>query len=241
MNSPFAYSVRYQRRKTLALHVLEDGAVEVRAPRGLTRQYIQDWVQTRTTWVAEARERVSQRQRLRAAVLESEDGIDVRFLGQTLRVQLSAGRRPHVERDADQLRMTLPPPLELPRILQLLDRWYLEQARELFEARFDLGVAQFQRCFGAPAQLQGLGLPQGLRLPEGLKLRRMRRRWGSCSRSGMITLNRELIKLPLLLTDYVIAHELCHLLEFNHSRRFYSLLAALMPAWRECEAELRNY
>ena len=186
-------------------------------------------MQTRTAWVAGARERVSRRQRLRAGALIAPDRIDIRFLGQTLRLQMLPGTRIGVERDGEQLRVTLPPPLELPRALQALDRWYLKQARELFDERFDLGVANFQRQFGAEIE------------PQGLKLRRMRRRWGSCSSSGMITLNRELIKLPVVLTDYVIAHELCHLLEFNHSPRFYALLAAMMPAWREHEAELRAY
>ena len=50
MSAPFAYRVRYQRRKSLALHVLEDGAVEVRAPLGLAEAYIARWVQTRTAW-----------------------------------------------------------------------------------------------------------------------------------------------------------------------------------------------
>jgi len=60
----------------------------------------------------------------------------------------------------------------------------------------------------------------------------MKRRWGSCRRNGKITLNLALMKYPLECIDAVIVHELCHLLEFNHSPRFYRLMTRAMPQWK---------
>jgi predicted metal-dependent hydrolase len=66
----------------------------------------------------------------------------------------------------------------------------------------------------------------------------MKSRWGSCSTSGSIRLNSQLIKTPLACIDYVILHELCHIAEMNHSQRFYHLLDQVMPEWRGVKKEL---
>ncbi len=73
--------------------------------------------------------------------------------------------------------------------------------------------------------------------PE-LKLLAMRKQWGSCSPSGAIHLNPWLVRAPRECIDYVIVHELCHLREHNHSRRFYSLLDRQMPGWRHTKTRL---
>ena len=66
----------------------------------------------------------------------------------------------------------------------------------------------------------------------------MKKQWGSCSRSGKILLNPHLIKAPRECIDYVIFHEICHLLEQNHSPRFYRQLEKLMPNWKSVKARL---
>lgn len=229
MKGEFSYRVRYQRRKTLALHVLEDGQVEVRAPRGLSEAHIVAWVESRVEWIRAARERVARRQRQHAAWQTDLSAAKTWFLGQPLTLQWETGKRASVQRCERVLRVTLPATQALPQAARLLDRWYALQAQTVLEERFELGWRHFARRFG-----------DRVKQPQ-LRLRRMRRRWGSCSSRGVVTLNRELIKLPLALADYVIAHEFCHLLEFNHSPRFYQLLTELMPDWRQRKQELDGY
>jgi predicted metal-dependent hydrolase len=77
--------------------------------------------------------------------------------------------------------------------------------------------------------------------PTGLVIRTMKRRWGSCSTRGKITLSTELIKLPDLYIEYVIVHELCHLRHHNHGAGYYKLLSELFPEWRFVRKELRKY
>jgi hypothetical protein len=77
--------------------------------------------------------------------------------------------------------------------------------------------------------------------PAGLVIRTMRRRWGSCSHKGIITLSTELIKLSDLHIEYVIAHELCHLKHHNHGSQYYKLLSEVFPEWKMVRKELRKY
>jgi predicted metal-dependent hydrolase len=77
--------------------------------------------------------------------------------------------------------------------------------------------------------------------PTGLVIRTMKRRWGSCSNKGVITLSTELIKLSDLYIEYVITHELCHLKHHNHGPQFYKLLSEVFPEWKTVRKELRKY
>lgn len=72
-----------------------------------------------------------------------------------------------------------------------------------------------------------------------IKIKRMKSRWGSCSRKKNLNFNAKLALLPSELIDYVIVHELCHLREFNHSRKFWALVAQTMPHWKKLRKELR--
>lgn len=73
-----------------------------------------------------------------------------------------------------------------------------------------------------------------------LSLRTMRTRWGSCSKKGNITLNFKLIQAPSYCIDYVIMHELCHLIEHNHSSRYYRILDRMMPDWKRGRKRLEK-
>lgn len=73
-----------------------------------------------------------------------------------------------------------------------------------------------------------------------LKFRKMRSRWGSCSNTGIITLNCELVKVKKELIDYVIVHELAHLVHMNHSRDFHSFVDSYLAASKELRKELKG-
>jgi len=86
-------------------------------------------------------------------------------------------------------------------------------------------VEQFAQAMGRPAPALGLS--------------NARMRWGSCSAKTGIRLNWRLIHLPLALIDYVVAHELAHLVEMNHSRRFWAVVGRIYPDWQNARRELK--
>ena len=71
-------------------------------------------------------------------------------------------------------------------------------------------------------------------------IRNTRSRWGSCSQKGNLNFNYKLLFLPPLIRDYIIVHELCHLKEFNHSVRFWALVAQSVPEYRQLRKALRT-
>lgn len=219
---PFKYSVRYQRRKTIALHVLGDGALEVRAPVGYRSEWIEDFVRSRSEWAVGARARQLERLQWRRPVAATGEAW---LLGRPLQVQMtSAGRFRAVARDG-VLEIATPDIANCAVVEKRLERWYRERAIAEFQARLEACCARFPRPVAVPP----------------MTVRRMRRRWGSCNHRGEITFNIDLVKLPPELIDYVVMHEICHLFEFNHGSRFYALQAQAVPDWREHEARLKRY
>lgn len=76
---------------------------------------------------------------------------------------------------------------------------------------------------------------------KGVKIKKFRAKWGSLDKNGVVSLNLKLVMLKKPLIDYVILHELCHLYEFNHSKRFYALLKSLQPDAEALRKELKKY
>ena len=74
-----------------------------------------------------------------------------------------------------------------------------------------------------------------------MTVRNQRSRWGSCSRRGTISLNWRLIQAPVFVRDYLILHELAHLKEMNHSRRFWREVARLCPDFAQAERWLKEH
>jgi predicted metal-dependent hydrolase len=91
-----------------------------------------------------------------------------------------------------------------------------------------------------PARCLELADRHGLSITS-VRVRNQRSRWGACSARGAITLNWRLIQMPSAVADYVILHELMHLKQPNHSRRFWREVAAVCPEWREAERWLRTW
>jgi predicted metal-dependent hydrolase len=77
--------------------------------------------------------------------------------------------------------------------------------------------------------------------PKRIQIRDQRSRWGSCSTTGTLSFNWRLVLAPFEVLDYVVVHELCHLREPNHSRRFWKLVENRRPDWREQRAWLNEH
>jgi len=107
-----------------------------------------------------------------------------------------------------------------------VEKWYKKKAKEIFKKHLDLCYQNFTRKIPYPS----------------LKIRRMTSRWGVCNyKSITVTLNLELIRKDLSCLDYVIYHELSHLIEHNHSSRFWSVVEENYPNYKEIRKLMKDY
>ena len=150
------------------------------------------------------------------------DGDTIQYLGRNLRLHLSEDRTAPLATlgDANCLQVALPEPGNADAVRTAVMKWYRRHATSNFTERI-----------GVYARLYGLAAPR-------LFLSGAQTRWGSCNVKREVRLNWRLIQAPQPTIDYVVAHELAHLVEMNHSRRFWDLVAAVCPDHRQARAEL---
>ncbi len=117
-------------------------------------------------------------------------------------------------------------------------------AQSLAKAKSESGMVRAydnfykeQSTLYLPQRLEYFSFLMGVGFSE-LRFKKLKSRWGSCSSKGVITLNVKLLKLEKKLIDYVVVHELAHLVHFNHSRSFYELVQRYLPNYKELQKEL---
>lgn len=168
---------------------------------------------------------------------ETDGRPTVYYLGKPLLLEVAHAVWRRVSQDGDALRVTLHDTSDERRVKALVDGWLRAQADVYLPACLS-EVAERCRKFlpnaRCPLVLRSASCPDGLRLT----VRAMKTRWGSCSAGGRITLSTELMHVPRRLIDYVIAHELCHLVRLDHSKAYYFQLARCLPDWRHRRQEL---
>lgn len=226
-----AYLLRRARRKSIGFSVGPDG-LAVSAPRWVGQGEIESALREKSAWIlrklAEQRER---RSRLEAARVEWRDGAQLPFLGETVILVLDTRVAGAVlNTDAECLpgvpRLTLhiglPATAQAAQICDVVQSWLQRQARRVFEER----CALFAHRLGVQV--------------ARLRLSSAQTRWGSASADGSIHLNWRLVHFGMPVIDYVVAHELAHLREMNHSAAFWEVVRSVIPDMEIRKAALRD-
>ena len=219
-----AYELKRARRRSIGFVVGAEG-LRVSAPRWLPQADIERALQQKSDWIlrklVEQRERA---QRVQAARIEWRDGASLAFLGQplTLRIDLAQRAGARFDEAARVLIVGLPTGASEAQIRDTVQAWLHRRARAVFEPRCEhfavaLGVAMKQ-----------------------LRLSSAQTRWGSASADGTIRLNWRLIHFAPAIIDYVVAHELAHLREMNHSARFWDVVRSVVPDFETARSRLRE-
>jgi predicted metal-dependent hydrolase len=221
------YEIQHKTTVTRRIHLRAgpDGALLVIAPKRMSKRAIHKMLQERTHKVVRFLDDALTRQQ-ELPRCDYVDGEEQLYLGDNYPLEVvEAGNRSGsvcLMNGRIRIGTTDRSPQS---VKKKLIAWYRQQAQQHFSARIE-AISENAAWIDS-------------RTPT-MRLRKMKRTWGSCSASGVITLNPRLIKAPQACVDYVIAHELCHLREMNHGRAFYALQDALYPQWAEARAHLRE-
>jgi predicted metal-dependent hydrolase len=148
------------------------------------------------------------------------------YLGRQYRLRVKESEDKSVKLIGSFFYVMTPTPKQPQAIEDAMKLWYHSHAADIFGKRIE-------HCFTIAPSIR-------LHSNVAIRVRKMERRWGSCSQSGIITLNTDLVKTPIHCIDYVIMHELCHLSIHNHSPAFYRLLGRCMPDWKTRKDRLES-
>ena len=221
------YEIRRSRRARQMRITVRPGEVRVSAPLFVRQSKIEALVKSKSRWILEKTRAL--REREIAAIPErfiSGEQVLVRDQLQTLQVEPAEIRKPTL-RFADALEIKLPADLDTEKqeelVRDLVMKWLKERALEDAKA----WATQYGPQLGC--------------YPSRIRIGNQKTLWGSCSARGVIALNWRLIATPSRVFEYVVVHELCHLVERNHSPDFWQLVESLLPDFAERRAWLKEH
>jgi predicted metal-dependent hydrolase len=211
---------KVKRRKTVAIQVQTDAKVIVATPSSLADEEIRKIVSKRAGWIIERQKQVK---RLESLILKKEfiSGESFSYLGRQYRLKVITLK---TERDSQcklingrfivVINKNIPKEGMSEQVKAKLLVWYLERAKEKINER----INYYARLVG--------------KMPKKTIIASQGKRWGSCSHSGIIRMNWKIIMAPVSILDYVIVHELYHLLYPNHSTEFWRKVGSIIPDYK---------
>ena len=220
-SSPIAYQIEFVQRKTLGITVHPDGSVTLKAPVDAAIETIRQKVHKRANWILRQKRffesfgtPTTQRQYI--------SGESHLYLGRQYMLKVVVGETNAVHYQNNIIVITCRRKKDAGVLLQT---WYRQRANIKFSEYAKPIVERFS-AYGVK--------------PQSLSVKTMEKRWGYCTGDGKIFLNPRLICAPRCCIEYVITHELCHLIHRNHNKDFYALLAKEMPSWEKWKAKLER-
>ncbi len=217
----FNVQIKYMKKaRRITIRVLPDRLVKVTAPMRIAKKEITNFINLKSDWILKQHRFVEQQTQKNKICLE--DGQPLPYLSEVLQLKLIQGAGAAFRQDNN---LVIPLPLKIQKqeelIKKKLIKWYQQQTVEKLKE----DCAYFAALLGV--------------YPSSIRIRNYRSRWGSCSSKGELIFNWQIITFPEHLFKYVVAHELCHLKEMNHSPRFYNLLTILGFDKKRIHSEMR--
>jgi predicted metal-dependent hydrolase len=198
------------KRRTIALIIDRDARLIVRAPLRATRTQIESLVEQKAGWILSKQELVRTTS-ARFTPKEYRNGEEFYYLGKTYRLAIVENTNPSIHL-GDQFYLSRS---MLPRAERVFTGWYTIQAKRVISERVQLYASR-------------LGYEY-----RQIRITNARTRWGSCSPRGSLNFSWRLVMAPMPAIDYVVVHELAHLNEKNHSRRFWAKVEAILPEYAQ--------
>lgn len=215
------YVIEFAQRKTLSICVNPDSSVCLRAPIDATLEQIQQKVHKRASWILKQK-RFFESFGTSTTKRQYISGESHLYLGRQymLRVKESNVNAVHYQNNIIEIECRHKKDAGI-----LLQTWYRQRANVKFQEYAQPIIEQFS-IYGVK--------------PQSLSIKKMDKRWGYCTIDGHITLNPRLICAPRCCIEYVITHELCHLIYRSHNKEFYALLTKEMPHWEKWKNKLER-
>ena len=218
------FEVQRSGRKTLAIEVHPDSSVHIIAPEDSTLQDINQKVEKRASWIIKQQQYFEQFLP-RTPERQYVSGETHYYLGKSYLLKVSSGSVNQVKLKAGKLEVICKDEIKQETVKKLLAQWYYQHAEKKFNTLALEAYSKFKEY--------------NFEMPK-IEIRRMAKRWGSCNTIDKIILNPEIIKASSKCIEYVLIHEMCHLVITNHDSKFYNTLTSVMPSWQKWKNKLEQ-
>jgi hypothetical protein len=216
-----SFQLEFSNRKSLGIRVSPDLEVLVKAPQGVSLEKIKEKLKNKAPWILKQQSFFLSFYP-KTPARKFVGGETHLYLGRQYRLQITIAPQESVKLKGQFIEVCAKNPS---RVKALVKDWYLKNAKAKFENIAHTLSKKFEKYKVAPT---------------AVILREMPTRWGSCTPKGKIILNPELIKAPKACIEYVIIHELCHLVHHNHTQAFIDLQTKEMPDWEKWKNKLES-
>lgn len=218
------FELKQSVRTTLTIEVHPDSSIQVLAPEKSSLDEIKKVVLKKSRWIR--KQQIYFEQFLpRTPKREYVSGETHYYLGKAYLLKIRPGKTNQVKLKGGCFQMEYNAYNQQEIAKKTLANWYYLHAEKKYTDIANSTYLKFKEF--------------DIKKPK-LEIKRMHKRWGSCHKSGKIILNPEIIKAPSKCIEYVITHEMCHLVEFNHNKKFYALLTQKMPTWEKWKNRLEQ-
>ncbi|MEI0492151.1 SprT family zinc-dependent metalloprotease [Brachyspira intermedia] len=215
--------IEYKKIKNIYIRVKPDLNIYVTAPKRVTKKYIYELIEKRKDWIEERKEAIKKKNSFDLSKKELASGNEVYYLGKSYMLKvlkcqkeniILAGRIMYMYvniKDKEEYKNS-----DIRKKHILLDTWYKKEALKLF----DLLIKKYTSMMNLEINT--------------FTVKKLKSKWGSCDTiKKHLTFNLELMKYPISSIEYIVLHELAHLLQANHSKKFYNIVSLYMPEWKK--------
>lgn len=205
--SKIKYEVIYKKKKSISISIDIEGNIKVSVPSGTSEATIEKVIKSKREWILKKIKEINSREELGANT--------VMYLGEKYLIEIV--EQPFLKRDFITIfnNKFLINVSSKEHVIKVLDEYLNKETLRMVQQK----VSIYKKLFNVE--------------PRDIKVKKLKSRWGSCSYDNVLTFNSKLIMFREEAIDYVIIHELCHMIHKNHSKEYWNLVYSLMPSYRE--------
>ncbi len=204
-------------RRSLSLTISRKGELIVRAPKKLTNEKIFEFINDKEKWINRKKKEILSQLEQNSSLIDYNQ---IMLFGSTYKIFSVAGIK---KIELNNNKILTPIFADKFDMINKVAKWYIEIAKDVIAKRVEYFADLMQIEYNS------------------FSITNSKSRWGSCDSSANIKLNFRVVMLPHKIIDYIIIHELSHILEFNHSKEFYKVIETLLPDWQLHKKNLKNY
>ena len=215
--------IEYKKIKNIYIRVKPDLNIYVTAPKRVTKKYIYELIEKRKDWIEERKEAIKKKNSFDLSKKELASGNEVYYLGKSYMLEVLKCQKENIIiegrtmymyvniKDKEEYKNS-----DIRKKHILLDTWYKKEALKLFDSLIKKYTSMMNLEINT------------------FTVKKLKSKWGSCDTiKKHLTFNLELMKYPISSIEYIVLHELAHLLQANHSKKFYNIVSIYMTEWKK--------